>query len=185
MQAVLLRLSGPAGCMESRLPRAGTAEILSARPQVSCCYWVPGRPTIPCMASVILSSIKHQAPGSEPQAPRPQPASRRPPEAQRPWNWAVWPCRQATGSHLVFVSPHRIDTVLTNSTSASTPLHPERSQKEGRRQASLRLPPSPTSIPPTSTQCDQSVQSSRILPLVLTSCVLCQRLSGSQRKGNF
>lgn len=68
-----------------------TDSFLSLGPGLlaSCCYWVLCSPTTPCMARVILPSIKHQAqdqrdPGAEPQAPQPAGGSRAPELEQNP-----------------------------------------------------------------------------------------------------
>lgn len=178
---------GCLGRMESRLPRPGRLEghrFFSLGPRVSCCYWVRCGPTMPCTARVILPSIKHQAqdPGPEPQPPTPKSKSRRPqaPEAERPWNWAV---SSGDGSHVVFVSPHRIDTVLTNSTSASTPLHRDGARRRGGP-ASVSFNPRrpPPNIQPNAISQSDPPESCPYLVLMVWSCVLCPRSNGPSEK---
>lgn len=123
----------------------------------SCCYWVLCSPTTPCMARVILPSIKHQASSLNQALDQrvPRRGAPRPQSAAGPQSWSktlglgrLAVCRQTTGSHVVFVqSPHRIDTVLTNSTFG---FHapPSRTEPPRRR---------PSATPQTSTQCDQSL----------------------------
>lgn len=83
-----------------------TDSFLSLGPglSASCCYWVLCSPTTPCMARVILPSIKHQASSLKPRSPGPEgprcgapspPARRRqqgPRVRAKPWDWAAWPC---------------------------------------------------------------------------------------------
>lgn len=136
---------------------------LEVGPQVSCCYWVRCSPTMPSMARVILSSIKHQAqdPGRSPKpslkARTPQgPRGREDPGTGPPGRVV----RRRVAGGLCISPSHRHGADKFN---IGFHAPPSRTEPEGGgRQASLRLPQSPPSIPPppTSTQCDQSIQSS-------------------------
>lgn len=171
--------------MESRLPRPGRLEVhrFFAKLRVSCCYWVLCNPTMHSTAGVILPSIKHQDQGARAGAPSPRLKSRRPqaPEAERPWDWAV---SSGDGSHVVFVSPHRIDTVLTNSTSASTPLHRDGARRRGGEPASVSFSPRrpPPNIQPNAISQSDPPESCPYLVLMVWSCVLCPRPNGPSEK---
>lgn len=100
---------------------------------------------VPCRPRYALHGKGDTRKAQAPRLPSPKAAELQAPEAQRPWDWAV---SSGDESHVVFVSPHRIHTVLTNSTSASTPLHPDGARRRGGEPASVSLPPPPSTPPP-------------------------------------
>lgn len=112
--------------------------------------WHYAVPLCPARARVILSSIKPQASSRKPQA-----ASRRTPQAEaackgpkgqgaeRP---GAGPCHQATDRMWSLYLPICIETVLTNSTSASTPLHRDTQPGGGGEPASVLCAPPPSTL---------------------------------------
>lgn len=166
--------------------------FFSLGPGVSCCYWVLCSPTMPCMARVMLPSIKHQAPGT--QAPS---TKAREPQAERALRLGLGlglglelgrlavPSGDGVACGLCISPSHRHGADKFNIGFHAPPSR--RSQKEGRG-ASLRLPRPPPSTPPQKANPMRSVNPILLNPAlnsyVLRACTVStpQR---SQRKGNF
>lgn len=157
-----------------------TDSFLSLGPGLlaSCCYWVLCSPTAPCMARVILPSIKHQAssleaqdqrdPGAEPQAPQPAGGSRAPELEQNPGTGP--PGRVSSDDGVacgLCISPSHRHGADKFNIRLPRPSIQNGARRRGGKPASVSFNPRrrPSATPQTSTQCDQSLTHS--IPILL------------------